>query len=189
MALRFGWAMTIGRVTDAGGAVSNSPPAFRRRDSCRRKAAMPISRPKPTKPPSPTNLRYDPNTRTAIGLARGRYCLLMGNDDSLNGPDALGELWAEMTAQNYPGVVIQDSCDDRTGECRKPHGDRWRGWPSEHQREHQRTGEERAGPHDYTAWKSAGEGQGGDGDVFRHEDLTGPMLPSTRSTRSQASAH
>ena len=64
---------------------------------------------------STANLRYDPNTRTAIGLARGRYCLLMGNDDAFNGPDALAELWAEMQSHDCPGVVLNDSCDDRTG--------------------------------------------------------------------------
>src|SRR5438105_2928907 len=29
------------------------------------------------------NLRYDANLRAAIGLASGRYCVLMGNDDAL----------------------------------------------------------------------------------------------------------
>lgn len=65
---------------------------------------------------STVNLRYDPNTRTAVGLARGRYCLLMGNDDALNGPNALGELWSEMQQNDFPGVVLNDSCDDRTGD-------------------------------------------------------------------------
>jgi glycosyltransferase involved in cell wall biosynthesis len=65
---------------------------------------------------SPVNLRYDPNLRAAIGLARGRYCVLMGNDDAFNGPAALAGLWAEMRAAGYPGVVLNDSCDDRTGE-------------------------------------------------------------------------
>jgi GT2 family glycosyltransferase len=64
---------------------------------------------------SAANLRYDPNTRAALGLARGRYCLLMGNDDGLNGPDALKDLWAEIVAHDYPGVILQDNCDDRTG--------------------------------------------------------------------------
>jgi glycosyltransferase involved in cell wall biosynthesis len=64
---------------------------------------------------SDVNLRYDPNTRTAIGLARGRYCLLMGNDDALNGPEALAELWSEMQGNDFPGVVLNDSCDDRSG--------------------------------------------------------------------------
>jgi Glycosyl transferase family 2 len=65
---------------------------------------------------SEENLRYDPNTRTAIGLARGRYCLLMGNDDALNGPDALSALATDMQAHGWPGVVLNDSCDDRTGD-------------------------------------------------------------------------
>lgn len=64
---------------------------------------------------SEANLQYDPNTRTALGLARGRYCLLMGNDDGLNGPDALKDLWAAIVAHDYPGVVLNDNCDDRTG--------------------------------------------------------------------------
>lgn len=66
---------------------------------------------------SPVNLRYDANTRTAIGLARGRYCLLMGNDDSLNGPDALTRLWDDLQAQGFPAVAISDFCDDRTGSA------------------------------------------------------------------------
>jgi glycosyltransferase involved in cell wall biosynthesis len=65
---------------------------------------------------SEANLQYDPNLRTAIGLARGRYCLLMGNDDGLNGPDALAELWDEIQQNNFPGVVISDFCDDRSGQ-------------------------------------------------------------------------
>lgn len=64
---------------------------------------------------STVNLRYDPNTRTAIGLARGRYCLLMGNDDALNGPETLAALWADMQQHEFPGVVLNDSCDDRSG--------------------------------------------------------------------------
>lgn len=65
---------------------------------------------------SETNLRYDPNTRTAIGLAKGKYVVLMGNDDSLNGPDALQRLWEDIEAHSSPGVIISDFCDDRTGE-------------------------------------------------------------------------
>ncbi len=65
---------------------------------------------------SPVNLRYDANTRTAIGLARGRYCVLMGNDDALNGPDALAELRADMDKHGWPGVVLSDCCDYRTGQ-------------------------------------------------------------------------
>jgi glycosyltransferase involved in cell wall biosynthesis len=65
---------------------------------------------------SPVRLPYDANTRTAIGLARGQYCVLMGNDDALNGPDALSDLWADMQKYGPLGVVISDCCDYRTGE-------------------------------------------------------------------------
>lgn len=64
---------------------------------------------------SAVTLRYDANTRTAIGLARGRYCLLMGNDDALNGPDALSGLWADVQRYGPAGVVLSDFCDHRTG--------------------------------------------------------------------------
>lgn len=65
---------------------------------------------------SETNLRYDPNTRAAIGLAKGKYVILMGNDDALNGPDALQRLRDDIEAYRFPGVVISDFCDDRTSE-------------------------------------------------------------------------
>ena len=65
---------------------------------------------------SPINLRYDANIRTAIGLAHGRYCILMGNDDALNGPDAIADLWADLQTHGPVGVVISDVCDYRTGE-------------------------------------------------------------------------
>jgi glycosyltransferase involved in cell wall biosynthesis len=64
---------------------------------------------------SPVNLRYDANTRAAVGLARGRYCVLMGNDDALNGPGALADLWADMEKHAPLGVALSDSCDYRTG--------------------------------------------------------------------------
>ncbi|HLJ95087.1 MAG TPA: glycosyltransferase family A protein [Gemmataceae bacterium] len=65
---------------------------------------------------SPVTLRYDANTRSAIALARGQYCILMGNDDALNGPNALERLWIDMQKHKPVGVVISDFCDDRTGE-------------------------------------------------------------------------
>lgn len=60
-------------------------------------------------------LRYDQNLRAAIGLARGRWCLLMGNDDALNGVDALASL-AELLDDPELGYVITNFCDDRSGE-------------------------------------------------------------------------
>lgn len=63
---------------------------------------------------SPVNLRYDANLRSAIGLARGRYCLLMGNDDALLAPDSLARLWADIQVFDYPGVVLSDYRDYAT---------------------------------------------------------------------------
>jgi hypothetical protein len=65
---------------------------------------------------SQVNLKYDANIRAAIGLAQGQYCMLMGNDDALNGPDALGDLWADMEKRGRLGAVISDFCDFRTGK-------------------------------------------------------------------------
>lgn len=64
---------------------------------------------------SPVNLRYDANTRRAVGLARGRYCLLMGNDDGLAGPDALAGLAADLAARGPAGVVVTNFADAATG--------------------------------------------------------------------------
>ncbi len=64
---------------------------------------------------SEQNLRYDSNLRKAITLARGRYCVLMGNDDALNGAHALDDLWKDIQAHSYPGVILNDSCDHTTG--------------------------------------------------------------------------
>lgn len=63
---------------------------------------------------SPVTLRYDANLRTAIALARGRYCLLMGNDDALADTDSLARLWADIQAFGYPGVVLSDYRDYQT---------------------------------------------------------------------------
>lgn len=64
---------------------------------------------------SEKNLPYDPNTRSAIQLARGRYCILMGNDDALNGADALARLHQDIVSENFPSVIISDFNDYRTG--------------------------------------------------------------------------
>lgn len=63
------------------------------------------------------NLPYDKNTRSAIEMAAGRYCILMGNDDALNGEDAFERLFSDIQSQHFPGVIISDFCDFRTG-CR-----------------------------------------------------------------------
>lgn len=52
------------------------------------------------------NMRYDGNLRTAIGLARGRYCFLLGNDDTLATTTTLAEIYADLCAYTDVGAVI-----------------------------------------------------------------------------------
>lgn len=53
-----------------------------------------------------TNLGYDGNVRRAIERARGRYCLLMGNDDLLS-PGALRVIGAGLARHPGVGVVMR----------------------------------------------------------------------------------
>ena len=62
------------------------------------------------------NLRYDGNIRSAIGLAKGNYCLLHGNDDCLASPTALQELYSTITAHGNVAVVIPNFSDWETGQ-------------------------------------------------------------------------
>lgn len=62
-----------------------------------------------------TNVRYDKNLRRAIGLAGGRYCFLLGNDDVLAGPDTLERLHALMQAHDYPEVVVTNYHEIESG--------------------------------------------------------------------------
>src|SRR5436190_254559 len=48
------------------------------------------------------NLRYDPNLRSSMSLARGRYCLLFGNDDMLACPAALKTIANELEKHRFP---------------------------------------------------------------------------------------
>jgi hypothetical protein len=70
----------------------------------------------------PTNRRYDGNLRAAIALARGRYCLLMGNDDALAGPDTLAGYVRDLDSHGPAGVVIPNYADftDRQKVSRVP---------------------------------------------------------------------
>ncbi len=54
------------------------------------------------------NLRYDKNLRAAIGLSRGRYCYLMGNDDCPATDDELERLRADIEAVGEVGAVISN---------------------------------------------------------------------------------
>jgi glycosyltransferase involved in cell wall biosynthesis len=52
------------------------------------------------------NVRYDANLRTAIDMAVGRYCLLMGNDDCLADEHSLERLHSAIAKTENTGVVI-----------------------------------------------------------------------------------
>jgi glycosyltransferase involved in cell wall biosynthesis len=69
-----------------------------------------------------TNQRYDGNLRAAIALARGKYCLLMGNDDALAGPDTLAAYVRDLEDHGPAGVVIPNYADftDRQKVLRVP---------------------------------------------------------------------
>jgi len=57
------------------------------------------------------NSRYDANLRRAIGLASGRYCILMGNDDCLATPTTLAEIHAVLSSNDKIGVAITNYRD------------------------------------------------------------------------------
>ena len=61
------------------------------------------------------NRRYDGNLRAAIALARGEYCILLGNDDALANANSLQEVAAAL-ALNKPGVAICNYADFVSGE-------------------------------------------------------------------------
>lgn len=63
-----------------------------------------------------TNIRYDANLRAAIGLARGHYVLLMGNDDRLADTLSLSRICKRINEANSPDVVITNYRDLSNGE-------------------------------------------------------------------------
>jgi glycosyltransferase involved in cell wall biosynthesis len=63
-----------------------------------------------------TNGRYDKNLRSAIALARGQFCLLLGNDDQLPSPTALGDYRAALVANLPVGVATCNFADTESGE-------------------------------------------------------------------------
>jgi hypothetical protein len=62
------------------------------------------------------NRRYDGNLRTAIGLASGEYCLLMGNDDCLAEETTLESLRAILRNHPQTGVAITNFKDFASGQ-------------------------------------------------------------------------
>jgi glycosyltransferase involved in cell wall biosynthesis len=62
-----------------------------------------------------TNSRYDVNLRSAIGLASGRYCILMGNDDALRDGASFSRLAEVLGNGGQYGVLISDFEDYSSG--------------------------------------------------------------------------
>lgn len=62
------------------------------------------------------NRRYDGNLRTALQMARGRYCFLMGNDDALCAPDTLGRLAAFLIEHPETDVLLSNYQEYESGE-------------------------------------------------------------------------
>jgi hypothetical protein len=62
------------------------------------------------------NGRYDANLRSALSLAKGRYCFLLGNDDGLKGPDTLLQVHDLLIQAPQAGVVFTNFEDFTTGQ-------------------------------------------------------------------------
>lgn len=52
------------------------------------------------------NLGYDGNVRFCLAAARGRYVMLLGNDDALAGPDTLDEIVRALRELQFPQVAF-----------------------------------------------------------------------------------
>jgi Glycosyl transferase family 2 len=61
------------------------------------------------------NGRYDKNLRSSIELARGRYCLLLGNDDALADKDVLDNYHAALAPRPDVAVATCNFVDVQTG--------------------------------------------------------------------------
>ena len=63
----------------------------------------------------PENLGYDGNVRFCLNAARGRYVLLLGNDDALAGPETLATVAAGLHELGLPEVAFTSFEDWATG--------------------------------------------------------------------------
>ena len=61
------------------------------------------------------NLQYDPNLRASLALARGRYCMLFGNDDMLASDEGLTFVHEQIVAHDFPAAVITNFAIIATG--------------------------------------------------------------------------
>lgn len=63
----------------------------------------------------PANLGYDGNVRFCLAAAEGEYVLLLGNDDSLAGPDSLRRIADVLLKLERPAVAFVNYSDYATG--------------------------------------------------------------------------
>ena len=61
------------------------------------------------------NVRYDANLRASIALAKGRFCLLMGNDDCLAAPETLEQLRTILLQHPNTGVAMGNFAEYESG--------------------------------------------------------------------------
>lgn len=54
----------------------------------------------------PSNLGYDGNVRFCLNAARGRYIMLLGNDDALAGPETIDQIATALRELDYPEVAF-----------------------------------------------------------------------------------
>jgi glycosyltransferase involved in cell wall biosynthesis len=62
-----------------------------------------------------SNLGYDGNVRFCLRNAKGRYVLMLGNDDALASPDVLMRLKVMLTELSFPEVCVTNFKDWHTG--------------------------------------------------------------------------
>jgi glycosyltransferase involved in cell wall biosynthesis len=58
-----------------------------------------------------SNQGYDRNLRKSIELANGDYCLILGNDDTLNHVNVLSDLFTFLTTYNFPDIGFCNYCE------------------------------------------------------------------------------
>lgn len=67
----------------------------------------------------PTNLGYDGNVRFSLSAARGRYVLMLGNDDALADSSVLRRVSGELSRLGMPEMAITNFSDWKTGAVTK----------------------------------------------------------------------
>ena len=64
----------------------------------------------------PVNIGYDANLRKSLELATGDYCIMMGNDDTLNGAEGIRNLVDFLTEKKLPELGFCNYVEDHSHE-------------------------------------------------------------------------